>query len=964
MYKNQSLALFKDKLKSKSLGWVLSSALLLGMGSHEATAQKTRNLGKVKDFQSSLSGPSEDSKGLRTATKGFKLSLLHNNIDAQINVHKQSNGTESFIGNIADSKNSIIYFNISNGVLEGKALFPTEKKAYAYHTNALGEVVVNEEDIHKTLCIEEGSSNKNARVAATSATQAVPPPSSAVYTLQSLPGASTVIHLDFDGEYVNAGGFWNGGLAIDAPAQNFSETNITEIWKLVSEDFRPFNINVTTSTTVFQAAAAHKRTKCIFTSSNFAPGGDGVAKINSFFESVENPCWVFAWDPILAAETASHEIGHTFGLLHDGNSIKEYESGSYGWAPIMGTALHPSLSQWSKGEYFDANNQQDDINIIANTPFVDDAGHVIGFRTDEAGNTLATAKLLSYAANGDINATANVGIIAERTDVDVYYFNSTGGTASIQVTNVSEYANLDIQLTLKNSAGNTLSSVYSSIDPATSLNSSFASVLPAGKYYILIDGVGKGDPLVGGGYTDYASLGQYKITGNIIANTAPRVTLTHSANNGNFSTAQVYRAPAAVRLSAGANDIEGPISKVEFYQGTVKIGEDNAYPVFEAYVNNLPAGTYTFTAKAFDQAGLSTTSAPVTFSVDATAPTITLTGSTPTTLVAPASLSLSTAVNDPEGPIKKVEFYQNNVKIWEDEYYPSFNAIVSNLAAGTYTFTAKVYDQADWVTTSAPLVYVVNSPCVLTEAIPASTQFVLRNVWGDQNAGAAVSNESDALKIVQRAYGQNELWVLENQKLFAVTNGQAYNVKFDFKNAANIGVVGVDVAFATGINGSNNGPTTVGSIVSFPAGYSSSSFTTKSVNLTSTYTGQVFLAIRLRWASQPNAHVINYLKNLNVCPGNGTQSRDEAVDMNALDSESSGMSISPNPSESQFSTIVSKEIEHMQVSDIQGKKAFEANNIAQNTTLNFGESLPNGLYMVHVKYADGSKETFKIVKLK
>jgi hypothetical protein len=286
------------------------------------------------------------------------------------------------------------------------------------------------------------------------------------------------------------------------------------------------------------------------------------------------------------------------------------------------------------------------------------------------------------------------------------------------------------------------------------------------------------------------------------------------------------------------------------------------------------------------------------------------------------------------------------------------------LAAGTYTFTAKAYDQAGWVTTSAPLVFVVNNPCILSEAVPPATQFVLRNNWYDQNAGASVSNESSALKVTQRAYGQNELWLLETQKLFSVTNGQTYNIKFDFKDFQSIGVSGIDVAFATGINASGNGPAVSGSLVSFPAGYSSASFTTKSVNLTSTYTGSVFLAIKLRWAAQPSVQVINYIKNLTVCSGSSTQSRDEAFEHQNAESELLGISISPNPSETAFNTVVSRDVVSIQITDLQGNRVFTSTSVAKNTVLNFGETFQSGLYIANVQYVDGSKEVIKIAKIK
>ena len=49
------------------------------------------------------------------------------------------------------------------------------------------------------------------------------------------------------------------------------------------------------------------------------------------------------------------------------------------------------------------------------------------------------------------------------------------------------------------------------------INPNYATVggkLVAGRYYLEISGVGRGDPL-GDGYTDYASIGQYYISGTV-----------------------------------------------------------------------------------------------------------------------------------------------------------------------------------------------------------------------------------------------------------------------------------------------------------------------------------------------------------------------------------------------------------------------------------------------------------------
>ncbi|MBT9612322.1 MAG: S8 family serine peptidase [Burkholderiales bacterium] len=97
---------------------------------------------------------------------------------------------------------------------------------------------------------------------------------------------------------------------------------------------------------------------------------------------------------------------------------------------------------------------------------------------------------------------------------------------------------------------------------------------------------------------------------NALGNTLPTVSLTAPANNA------VYTAPASITLNATATDSDGTISQVEFYSGATLINTDTSAP-YSFNWSNVPAGAYTLTAKAYDNAGASTISAPVTVTVNA-----------------------------------------------------------------------------------------------------------------------------------------------------------------------------------------------------------------------------------------------------------------------------------------------------------------------------------------------------------
>lgn len=92
----------------------------------------------------------------------------------------------------------------------------------------------------------------------------------------------------------------------------------------------------------------------------------------------------------------------------------------------------------------------------------------------------------------------------------------------------------------------------------------------------------------------------------------PDVSLTSPA------VQSAYVSGTPIPLAADANDPDGSISKVEFYQGATKLGEDSDAP-FEYVWNGALVGTYSVTAKAMDNDGNVTLSNALTVYVNATA---------------------------------------------------------------------------------------------------------------------------------------------------------------------------------------------------------------------------------------------------------------------------------------------------------------------------------------------------------
>jgi hypothetical protein len=69
-----------------------------------------------------------------------------------------------------------------------------------------------------------------------------------------------------------------------------------------------------------------------------------------------------------------------------------------------------------------------------------------------------------------------------------------------------------------------------------------------------------------------------------------------------------------IGLSASASDSDGSVTRVEFYAGLVKIGEDVSAP-YSVNWSSAPVGSHLLTAVAIDNAGASTTSTAVLVTV-------------------------------------------------------------------------------------------------------------------------------------------------------------------------------------------------------------------------------------------------------------------------------------------------------------------------------------------------------------
>lgn len=103
-----------------------------------------------------------------------------------------------------------------------------------------------------------------------------------------------------------------------------------------------------------------------------------------------------------------------------------------------------------------------------------------------------------------------------------------------------------------------------------------------------------------GGATSRQSISSFSFA----LNTPPSVVLVAPADGS------IFVAPTNLSLSASASDLDGAVSKVEFFAGAGKLGETASNPYLFTWTN-APAGFYSLTARATDDSGATSVSTPV-----------------------------------------------------------------------------------------------------------------------------------------------------------------------------------------------------------------------------------------------------------------------------------------------------------------------------------------------------------------
>lgn len=418
------------------------------------------------------------------------------------------NGTWQYGGNLLQGDGTFALAVERDRSISGTIIIPSRQLGYVLKATEPGALLLFEPASITTLLCHQTPGDNNMDVEEAGAlveagTVATTANAINIPRLASRPNSKFHVYLDFDGERVQDP-LWNGGKLIDAKPPAFSEGQIREIWAIVAERYAAFNINVSTRVEDYMNADMNSRTRAIFTPTNqWRRGFGGIAMIGSVKNAGRSvwsptiPCWVFT--NMLGrlrsvGECAAHEIGHTLGLLHDGQGKTAYYQGQGVWAPIMGVTYNRPVAQWSKGEYLGATNTQDDIAVILSNR------NVTGVVTER------TAPTFTF-----VDRIRAVGVICNETDVATYKTSlSRSGSLTLNGT-VPAYGALNLKLELVDAKGRVLATA----DSQNSLDALATVSVTPGTYTVRVQGIGEGDPQTVG-YSKYGSIGTFTLTTELV----------------------------------------------------------------------------------------------------------------------------------------------------------------------------------------------------------------------------------------------------------------------------------------------------------------------------------------------------------------------------------------------------------------------------------------------------------------
>ena len=194
--------------------------------------------------------------------------------------------------------------------------------------------------------------------------------------------------------------------------------------------------------------------------------------------------------------------------------------------------------------------------------------------------------------------------------------------------------------------------------------------------------------------------------------------VTAPANNATVS--------GTFSVAASATDTVG-VTKVEFYVNSALQATDTVTPyIYSWNTSALASGTYTLMTKAYNAAGNVSQSGNVVVAVvnDTIAPTVSLTAPGNSSTLS-GTVAITASASDNVG-VSNVEFYSNGILLFAGNVSPyTYNWNTASVANGSYTLTARAYDNAGNISQSSNVLVTVfndsTAPTVTDFMLPATS---------------------------------------------------------------------------------------------------------------------------------------------------------------------------------------------------------------------------------------------------
>ena len=189
-----------------------------------------------------------------------------------------------------------------------------------------------------------------------------------------------------------------------------------------------------------------------------------------------------------------------------------------------------------------------------------------------------------------------------------------------------------------------------------------------------------------------ATIGGQNVVNNcsVTPNQPPLVNISSPTKSNDFI------APALITIDAVANDPDGTIVKVEFFNGQTKLGESTSVP-YSLVWKDVPAGSYIITASATDNMNAKTVSASVTVVVEKSTPAV---NQSPTVTIKNPNkgekykkhdiLILEAEASDPDGTITSVLFKNGDI-------------IIAEVTESPYTYQWQIPDTGSFFITATAI---------------------------------------------------------------------------------------------------------------------------------------------------------------------------------------------------------------------------------------------------------------------